>query len=103
MEWTGSVSKYRSRDWPAHKVRWRYIIERRKLPGYDGKRMRESKGGFKTRSEAVAAMATCLREKDDGVTPSGQSVGLFLDDWLTEKRLLVAASTWHNYRVSVNA
>ena len=103
MEWTGSVSKYRSKDWPAHKVRWRYIMERRKRPGYDGKRMRESKGGFKTRSEAVAAMGVHIREKDDGVVPSGQSVGSFLNDWLTEKRLLVAASTWANYRVSVTA
>lgn len=66
--------------------KWEYRIE---LARINGKRQQKSKGGFKTKAEAIKAGREALNEYENGgqiTTPSEISVSDMLDQWLAEWR-----------------
>lgn len=89
----GSTDKYRTRQ---GKLRWR---ARWDLPvGPDGQRRRQTKGGFKTKTEADQFLRQTLVAQDHGPTPTAPTsatVGEYLDRWLDGKR--IRPTTRDNY------
>ena len=72
----------------------------------DGQRQRRTKGGFETKSEALAAMAKLQKDMTDGshVEGSRQTVGQYLDGWLAGivAGVDVRASTYKSYKLAVD-
>lgn len=63
---------------------WEYRIELAKV---DGKRQQKSKGGFKTKAEALKAGRDALKEYETGgqlIIPSEMSVSDLMDKWIEE-------------------
>ncbi len=49
----------------------------------------------KTKAEAKKALREALRDRDDGFVPAErQTVGMYLDEWMDERRNTVSARTW---------
>jgi integrase-like protein/Arm domain-containing DNA-binding protein len=68
--------------------------------GPSGRRQR-SKGGFHTKKEAQAFLATALAGVTAGtyIEPTKLTLGEYLTDrWLPAKRASIRPSTWDNYR-----
>lgn len=78
---------------------WYYRVD---VGTVNGQRDRRTKGGFATKSEALAAMAKLQKDKTDGthVEGSRQTVGQYLDGWLLGVK--VRGSTYNSYRLSVD-
>jgi len=67
---------------PSCRPAWAYVVD---LPGRpDGRRRQQTKGGFRTRKEAEAALATALTAAHGGylADPGRLTVGDFLTEWL---------------------
>jgi hypothetical protein len=77
---------------------WYYRVD---VGARDGQRQRRTKGGFETKSEALAAMAKLQKDMTDGthVEGSRQTVGQYLDGWLAG--VTVRGSTYNSYALSV--
>src|SRR5215211_5552148 len=49
----------------------------------------------KTRAEAKKALREALQDRDDNIVPADKlTVGLYLDEWMEERRNTVSARTW---------
>ncbi|MGH2688762.1 MAG: Arm DNA-binding domain-containing protein, partial [Actinomycetota bacterium] len=68
-----------------------------------GKRRQRLKGGFRTRRDAERALREILGEMDRGgyVSPTRQSVGQFMEEWLAAIRSTVRPTTWESYGILV--
>jgi integrase len=77
---------------------WYYRVD---TGARNGQRQRRTKGGFATKSEALAAMATLQKDVADGthVEGSRQTVGQYLDGWLAG--VTVRGSTYNSYALAV--
>lgn len=64
-----------------------------------GKRRQRSKGGFRTKADAQAALTEILGSMDRGnyVEPNKQTVAEYLTEWLDGMRARVRPSTWESY------
>lgn len=85
-------------SWRPHKCRgsWSYYIDLGR--GYDGKRRQASRAGFRSKTEAVAALRAVQRFSDEGNDHAPNLlVGTYLENWLTSKRSL-RPSTRQAYR-----
>jgi integrase len=74
----------------------------------DGKRRQVTKGGYRTKREAEAALSSALAAWGVGdrratVQPSTQPLGVYLDGWLEARRPGVKPSTHQSYADVVNA
>jgi integrase len=78
---------------------WYYRVD---VGTVNGQRQRRTKGGFETKSEALAAMAKLQKDTTDGthVEGSRQTVAQYLDGWLAG--VTVRGSTYNSYRLSVD-
>ena len=78
---------------------WYYRVD---TGARNGQRQRRTKGGFATKSEALAAMAKLQKDVADGthVEGSRQTVGQYLDGWLAG--VDVRASTFKSYRLAID-
>lgn len=66
--------------------------------GYDGRRRQVSRAGFRTKTEAIAALKEVERSSDEGNDHAPNLlVGTYLEDWLEAKRSL-RPSTRQAYR-----
>jgi integrase len=68
-----------------------------------GRRRQKSKGGFRTRKAAEAALRQLSASVDAGrfVERSTKTVGDYLDEWLEVVRPRLRPTTWNSYRQSV--
>jgi integrase len=68
-----------------------------------GRRRQKSKGGFRTRKAAEAALRELSASVDAGrfVERSTKTVGDYLDEWLEVVRPRLRPTTWNSYRQSV--
>jgi integrase len=67
-----------------------------------GRRRQQSKGGFKTKRDAQAALNDALAALRTGtfVAPSRLTLGAFLvDQWLPTIRAVIRPNTWETYRI----
>lgn len=81
---------------------WSFVVD---LPlSGEGKRRQRLKGGFATKAAAEKALAEFLVELDHGmaVDPSRQTLGSYLDDWLTTVSPSLRPTTADLYRRAVN-
>ena len=78
---------------------WYYRVD---TGAANGQRQQRTKGGFETKSAALAAMAKLQKDFADGthVEGSRQTVGQYLDGWLAGVE--VRGSTYNSYRLSVD-
>src|ERR671919_1323599 len=68
-----------------------------------GNRQQKSKGGFRTRKAAEAALRELSTSVDAGrfVERSTKTVGEYLDEWIEVVRPRLRPTTWNSYRQSV--
>src|SRR5918994_2304898 len=68
-----------------------------------GNRRQKSKGGFRTRKAAEAALRELSTSVDAGrfVERSTKTVGEYLDEWIEVVRPRLRSTTWNSYRQSV--
>jgi integrase len=68
-----------------------------------GKRRQKSKGGFRTRKTAEAALRELVASVDAGryVERSTKTVGEYLDEWLEVVRPRLRPTSWNSYRKDV--
>src|ERR687897_110275 len=68
-----------------------------------GNRRQKSKGGFRTRKAAEAALRELSTSVDAGrfVERSTKTVGEYLDEWIEVVRPRLRPTTWNSYRQSV--
>jgi len=70
----------------------------------DGRRKRRWKGGFATKREATAALTEIASRLQRGeyVEPSKQTLGVYLQGWLTGVQSTVRPSTLASYRLNID-
>lgn len=80
---------------------WSYVVRERDPES--GKTKPRWRGGFKTRTEAVAARASAQNAQARGtyVAPSKVTVGQWLDLWIRGHELELKASTAESYRANI--
>ena len=81
---------------------WTYVVDRGDRP--DGSRRQTSKGGYRTRKEAEAALAQTITRLQDGtyVDPRRLTVGSYLTaHWLPAVRAGVRPLTFSSYEMHV--
>jgi integrase len=80
-------------------TKWAVVIELERDPLTDKRRQRWH-SGYRTRKEAERARIDLLSKMDAGtyIENNRQTVGKFLDDWLTAIEPTVRASTFHSYQ-----
>lgn len=68
-----------------------------------GRRRQKSKGGYRTRKAAEAALRELVASVDAGqvVARSTKTVGEYLDEWLEVVRPRLRPTSWNSYRQSV--
>jgi integrase len=95
----GKVERKRCAACGGESYKWCYRVDTGTV---NGQRQQRTKGGFETKSEALAAMAKLQKETADGtyVEGSRQTVGQYLDGWLAG--VTVRGSTYNSYRLSVD-
>ena len=76
---------------------WSYVLSLGRGP--DGKKQQKWVGGFRTRREAEAALTEALERIRTGTwaDPGRQTVGEYLEDWLTAVRPSLRSSTATSY------
>jgi integrase len=89
---SGNVSRRRGGE-------WQYRFELGPDP-LTGTRRRETKSGFATKREAVAAMRTAIMAHEQGrlVSRNRRTVADYLLEWHAGARASVRPTTWTNYR-----
>jgi hypothetical protein len=51
----------------------------------------------KSKGEAKQALREALKDRDDGIVPpSKMTVGIYLDEWLEDRRETISPRTWKN-------
>jgi integrase len=92
----GSVKK--------HGPTWRYRIDLGPDP-LTGKRRQLTKGGYRTKREAQEACTEALDNARRGqlVRTTRKTVGEFLEDWITSRKLDMKPSAWRGYRDYLDA
>jgi hypothetical protein len=77
---------------------WSYVLYLGRGP--DGKKQQKWVGGFRTRREAEAALTEALERVRTGTwaDPGRQTVGEYLEDWLTAVRPSLRSSTANELR-----
>ncbi len=80
--------KATKRHRPTCRPAWAYVLDAPGRP--DGSRRQQTKGGFRTRKDAEAALATALTAAHGGylADPGRQTVGAFLQEWLDGRNRL---------------
>lgn len=81
---------------------WTYVADA-PADGMTARRRQVSKGGFKTKRDAEAALRDFLVQSDRGLLllPTKQTVGEYLDAWLRQVEGSLAATAASNYRALV--
>ena len=94
------VSEKRCPSCGSIRYSWAYVVD---IGAVGGKRKQHTKSGFKTKAEAVAALATIQSSvaRGDYVEPSSQSLGLYLQFWLRAQQAQLRASTLQSYESAV--
>jgi integrase len=80
---------------------WSFVVDLPLSP--DGRRRQRKKGGFRTRKEAEAALASLLNDIQKGsvVETSRQSLAEYLDDWLASVAPSLRPTTAESYERAV--
>lgn len=81
---------------------WTVVLDVARDP-VTGRRRQKSKGGFRTRKAAEAALRELVASVDAGryVERSTRTVGDYLDEWLEVARSRLRPTSWNSYRKDV--